>query len=397
MSEEQKTETAPQPIQSEELKLEKLDRSLLTAVLDETQRKQATSIMIEEQKFVLSQRRAKMYSMSGLFADKDIPPGSEVGVARAMVKIELGASMGFAEAEALQGIYVINGQTCVASALRAGRMQSAGYDWDVAWHGTEDECTGVTLWMKYQGKPMMVPVRNEKGEPLKNDAGELVTQQARSSFKKVDAQRMLTTMWVEENGKNVKKRVSILEKDNWKMSGRNMYFARAVTNAQRFFAPKVMSANLMSVEEAIDLESVIDETELRRTAVLPPAGTKKDAAEEIQRRKEELRREASPPEARKTEQPPSEEVEKLSAQVAKYESKMPAESYQRVIKKHLEDNKVSSLDEIQQKNDQGEMTPQFSALLFDLEGELAQHRESQTAPAGKGDLKKAGQQKMNLK
>src|SRR6185312_9847401 len=125
---------------------------------------------------------------------------------------------------------VINGQTCIMSALRASRMQGAGYTWDIQWHGPEADCTGCTIWLKHHGKPMLEAVRDKDGIPARSADGKPEMRQVRVSFLKRDAEQMLTTIW--EN--NSKKRVSILEKDNWKMSKRNMYFARAITNAQRW-------------------------------------------------------------------------------------------------------------------------------------------------------------------
>ena len=188
-------------------------------------------LRFEEERFTFQQRRARLYAKSGLFAgQKDLT--EEQAIAQAMVRIELGASMGFSEAESLQGIRVINGETAIAAALRAARMQSAGYAWSIEWMGTEDAPAGCRLWLYFKGKPLLDP------------QGKHVSV----AFTKTDAQKMLTTIW--EN--NQKKRVSILEKENWKMSPKNMYFARAVTNAQRFYAPGVLSVNIPSIEEAQD-------------------------------------------------------------------------------------------------------------------------------------------------
>lgn len=275
---------------SDEVKTKELDGGLLGQIADETQRKELTGALVEQQKFELNQRRAKMFSVSGLFEDtKNVTPGSQVGVARAMVKIELGASMGFSAAEALQGIHVINGQTAISSALRAGRMQAAGYDWEIQWHGSETACTGCTLWLLKDGKPLLVHRRDKDGNILFDQDGNAIVDQAHVSFLESDAKRMMTTQWVN----NQKQRVSILEKDNWKMSPRNMYFARAVTNAQRFYAPKVLSVSLMSVEEAedIDLDRVADMTLSRETG-------SRDAQKDVLSRKlAEIRKPAPEPTA----------------------------------------------------------------------------------------------------
>lgn len=196
-------------------------------------------LKFEEERFNFQQRRAKLFAASGLFSIKDMD--QDQAIAQALVKIELGESMGFTPAEALQGIYVINGATAISSALRASRMQAAGYSWDIEWINTKDGCEGCILWLK----------RN--GVAVQDLAGKRVFE----SFTKADALKMLTTLW--DNGQ--KRRASILEKDNWKMAPRNMYFARAVTNLQRFYAPHVLSINILSAEEAEDLDTEAGRTE----------------------------------------------------------------------------------------------------------------------------------------
>jgi hypothetical protein len=258
-------EAEPQRPQSE-------GRQFFEAVIDKTSA-EMQRLKFEEERFSFQQRRAKLFASSGLFTVKE--RGQElpldVAIAQAMVKIELGEAMGFSPAESLQGIHVINGQTAISSALRAARMQSAGYSWDLEWSGTEEDCTGVRVWLYYKGKP------------LTTRGGE----QASVAFLKRDAEKMLTTItdWdgVPSGGKPNKRRVSILEKDNWKMSPRNMYFARAITNAQRFYAPAVLSVNLPSIEEAQEAEPAE-----------PVARGSVTAAEDVAERKiEELERQRS--------------------------------------------------------------------------------------------------------
>lgn len=203
----------------------------LDSVIDATLRQKAETIRIKEAEFAFQQRRAQMFMASGLFSTtRDATPTQ--AVAQAMARIELGESMGFTAAESLQGIYIVSGQLCIASALRASRFQGAGYSWDIDWHWSgqaeASECTGCTLWLKYREKPLL----DRAGKPVK------------VSYLKADAQKMLTKM----DGK----RVSILEKDNWKMTPQNMYFARVVTNAQRWYGAGVLSISIPSLEEVMD-------------------------------------------------------------------------------------------------------------------------------------------------
>lgn len=233
----------------------------LQEVIDESERR----LKIQVDRFEFQQRRAKMFAKSKLFGIKETDP--DEAIAQAMVRIELGESMGFSPAESLQGIYIINGQTAISSALRAARMAAAGYSWDIDWHRDLDgECHGCTLFLRFKGRQMV----DRQGEPVK------------VSFLRRDAERMLTTIWGEARGE--KKRVSILEKDNWKMSPANMYFARAVTNAQRFYAPHVLSANLPSIEEVDDGAEARNE----RPADIPDGGSRQAQREVAERRIREL-------------------------------------------------------------------------------------------------------------
>ena len=338
-----------QPIKvvSEGLPDRDLDKAFLSSIVDETLKKQANKALVEEQLFNLRQRQARLYSESGLFEDKKAPPGSRVGIARALVKIELGESMGFSGAEALHGIAVVNGVTCIMSALRASRMQALGWGWDIFWHGTHEAPTGVTLWLTKNGAPHMVPDRNEDGSPKKDENGHIIMIQASEKYLKSDAQRMMTTIWEappgNPNGKKIGRRASILEKDNWVSFPRNMFFARCVTNAQRFWAPGALSVNLMSVEEALDLDTVIDETEQR--------GSREEAAAVAARELGALRSRARVTQPDKPSDPPKPqpvakeqpsttaaapigELADFQKGILAYKDKIGAESFAEILSKH---------------------------------------------------------------
>lgn len=165
----------------------------------------------EMQKFEMQQRAARLFAASGLFADiKGVDQNQ--AIAQAFVKIALGDSMGFTPAEAMAGIDIIQGRPAIGSQLRAARMQRAGYRWRM------DQL-------------------DEKGCVLTIFQGDMVL--GTSSFVEADA-----------------KAQNLLGKDNWKKNPRNMFFARAITNAQRWYAPGVLSGEVLSYEEAADLEPV---------------------------------------------------------------------------------------------------------------------------------------------
>lgn len=229
-------------------------RVLLDSIVTETS-KRRESLELKKDEWAYNFNRAKLYAKANLFGQKaskdgDGPTQEELdqAIARAMVRIDLGESMGFGAAESLLGIQVVSDQLAVMASLRAARMQAAGYNWDIQWHwaGAPEttECLGVTLYLFRNGKPLM----DRNG------------QQATVSFLKADALRMKTKIWEWDSNlkKNRPREASILEKDNWRGSPRNMYFARAITNAQRFYAPGVLSASIPSVEEAEDLPSDVE-------------------------------------------------------------------------------------------------------------------------------------------
>lgn len=174
-------------------------------------------------RFQLEQRMARLFVASGLFSDIK-GQTEEQAIAQAWVKIGLGASMGFSPAESMQGIDLIKGKPCVGAQLRAARMQRNGYNWSV------DQCDagGCKLTVRRGDEELGVV-----------------------SFMKEDAAAM-----------------GLLGNDNYKKDAPSMYFARAITRAQRRFAPGVLSIDVLSSEEAIDITPPIEERTNAKTADL---------------------------------------------------------------------------------------------------------------------------------
>lgn len=174
----------------------------------------------EIMRFELQQRVARLFALSGAFNDiKGVPEPQ--AIALAFVKMELGASMGFTAAESMTGIDFVQGRLAVGAQLRAARMQRAGYDWDILQNDDE----GCWLALRRDGKPIVVTAMKD---------GEEVECQAIVSFTKLDAER-----------------AGLLGKDNYKKYRSDMFFARAITRAQRWYAPGVLSLDLSSTEEVI--------------------------------------------------------------------------------------------------------------------------------------------------
>lgn len=166
-----------------------------------------SSVSVMSERFELEQRMAKLFATSGLFTDIK-GASQEQAIAQAYVKIALGNSMGFSPAESMQGIDLIQGRPSVGAQLRAARMQRAGYSWSV------DQC-------------------DAKGCVLTLFRGD---------------KKLGVISYLEDDAKAA----GLFGKDNWKKDPASMFFARAITRAQRRFAPGVLSLDVMSTEEAID-------------------------------------------------------------------------------------------------------------------------------------------------
>lgn len=194
-------------------------QEIMAAVIKATE-----SRSLEVQKFELHQRQARLFALSGLFADIK-GQSQEQALAQAFVKIDLGDGMGLSPAEAMTGIDLIQGRVAISANIRAARMQRAGYEWDLL----QLDDKGCRLQLRFKGQLLMREEVDEK-------TGEITTVPAVISFTAEDANR-----------------AGLLGKDNYKKNPRNMFFARAITNAQRWYAPGILSLNILSTEEAIDV------------------------------------------------------------------------------------------------------------------------------------------------
>ena len=179
-----------------------VQKSLLDSAVDETIRKQVQSHMTEEERWKLQQRYAKAFATSGIFDDlKGKTP--DQAQAAACVKILLGQAIGLEPMEAMQSIYFVKGRPTLDAQVRASRMKRHGYDWRFVQH---DEKGCVLKLMR-------------RGEVITDDTG-----------------KECIVAFVEEDRKRAG-----LDGDNWKKYPKNMFFARAITNAQRWYAPEVLN------------------------------------------------------------------------------------------------------------------------------------------------------------
>jgi hypothetical protein len=186
----------------------------LEAVLAETERNELAKMEVELRQFEHNQRLAKMFLASNCFNDAKGPTAAE-SIAKAMVKIELGRSMGFSPIEAMQGIDIIKGRPAIGAHLRASRMQAAGY-----------------FWVFLQNDEVACHIEVYFGNPAKGG-----TKLGKVGFTFEEA-----------------KRAKLTGKDNWSNYASDMLFARAITRAQRRFAPAALKGvNILDSEEALHI------------------------------------------------------------------------------------------------------------------------------------------------
>lgn len=241
MSQEPAEAKAPPKTQEQ-----RIPDALLDAVVGATEQVARDRLVIRRAELDYKQRLARIFAKSGCFADLK-GQTEEEGIARAMVKIELGEGIGFSPAESMQGIEMVQVRPSISAHLRAARMRAAGWSWPqmILTNG------GCWLPLEFQGKPLLRPKLNPEGIPLLDAAGASIMEQVVVDFTKADAQL-----------------AGLMTKDNYRKNPRNMYWARAVTNAQRWYAPNVLSVNMLSTEEAQDLAPAAQESEARATITL---------------------------------------------------------------------------------------------------------------------------------
>jgi len=157
--------------------------------------------LVPAQTFELDQRRATAYAQSGYWPDAS-------DVAKALVKIEAGRSLGLPPIVAMSEVHVIDGKpTLGAGALSALVKASGRYDYRV------DDLTDQRCVLLFYEKP----------------TGELLGE---SVFTISDAERAKLT-----------------NKGPWSMYPRNMLFARAMSNGVAWYCPDVTAGRIYTPDE----------------------------------------------------------------------------------------------------------------------------------------------------
>ena len=210
--------------------------SLLEAAVKTTMEREVAGVFhkleAEKQRFEFHQRIAKLFVASGLFDDLKDMQASQA-IARAMLKIELGWSIGLSPAESVRSIYFTpGGRPEIDAAVRAARMKRSGYDWRIQ-RLDADACV-LEMW--------------KAGRPLIDSKG----QQAIVSFTMRDAESV--KVW---NRKQAKMIPLTESNPTYKSYPRNMLFSRCITNAQRWFAPEALNGvNFADTTERFEIEDL---------------------------------------------------------------------------------------------------------------------------------------------
>jgi hypothetical protein len=231
---EQQTAATPAPVEAQTQEIQTKRGEVIVpdmlSMISGARFDERDQLILLRAKFEYAQRMAKLFAVSGCFADvKDTR--EEVAIAKALVKIKLGESMGFTEAESMTGIDIIQGRVAVGANLRAARMQRAGFSWPQMIVNDK----GCWIPLVFQGEPLMQQKVDEEGQTVLV-GGKPVMVQVVVSFTMKDAQL-----------------AGLAGKDNYKKDPSSMFFARGVTRAQRRYGPGVLGIDILDTYEARDL------------------------------------------------------------------------------------------------------------------------------------------------
>lgn len=204
-------------------------------------------------------RMAKIFAMSGKFAD--LQGRADANIATAMAKIQLGRSWGMGAADSMRYIYFTNGKPNIETELLAAKLMDAGYSWDVAYDYDEktSRCVGATIFPKFKGESMMMRRRRKDTTPMLmpsvgvvpgTSLNDWIDVPLEVSFTKKDADGAM--IW--EKGKQIK----LSEKWNFVSWPEDMMFWRALSRFRRRHATNVLGG-AMTKDEASEIEPAVTE------------------------------------------------------------------------------------------------------------------------------------------
>ena len=160
----------------------------------------------------------EVFAQSGMFPDVK-------SQAQACVKILAGKELGLSAFESMASIYIVNGKLALTSKAMSGLIKkSKTYDYIIK-KLDDSECVIAIM----------------KGE----------TEIGQSAFTIKDAAK-----------------AGLVNKDVWKNYPKNMLFARAISNAARFYCPEAISG-YYTTEELEDLGEVVSPVKVAVSVAIP--------------------------------------------------------------------------------------------------------------------------------
>jgi len=172
-----------------------------------------------------AERAARAMVASGFFADSK-------QASQAVVKILAGQELGFGPFASMTGVNIVQNKPVLAANLMAAAVKRQGkYNYRVV----EMTDTGCELAFFEMG-----------------------VEVGRSIFNKADAEK-----------------AGLLQKDNWKKYPRNMYFARALSNGQKWYAPDVFNGATVYTPDELgaqvneDGNAIVDATATPTPELIP--------------------------------------------------------------------------------------------------------------------------------
>lgn len=157
------------------------------------------------------QRVAKLLAMSNYF---DAKGDGNLAIAQIATKVLAGREMGYGPFASVQGIHVIQGKPVISANLMAAAVKRSGrYDYRV--RRLDNDGCEVEFFQR----------NGDKWESL-----------GKSSFTRDDA-----------------KAAGLDSKENWRKFGRNMYFARAMSNGIRWYTPDIFDGSTAYTPDELDV------------------------------------------------------------------------------------------------------------------------------------------------
>jgi hypothetical protein len=175
-----------------------------------------------------------MLAESGFFSDAK-------SAAQCGVKVLAGLEMGIGAFASMTGIHIIKGKPVVGAGIMASRIKSSGkYDYEVLENSTSN-CEIAIYEVEFKGS-----LRELKKEVAK---GSLSPGEYKERVK-------LICLGVSTFSIQDAKSAGTLSNDVWTKFPRNMLFARAMSNAVKWYCPDVFSTSVYTPEE---MGEIVDE------------------------------------------------------------------------------------------------------------------------------------------